>query len=119
MKKTIIIIAVVTLLASCKKEKHNPVITGVVQQQGGCLPNTWLVFIPGGDADKYSFLCKSSVSTSSFNCSNAVYIVNMPASLAQFGKRIKFSKWTDSGLPLCSSSTYAPHQLEVSDVSEE
>jgi hypothetical protein len=117
-KNAILIILLFVLFASCKKQNNYPVITGMVQQQGGCLPNTWLVFIPGGNTDKHPFLCASQVPTSSFNCSNSVYIVNMPASLSQLGTRVKFSRWKDNG-GSCSSSTFAPHHLEVSDLTAE
>ena len=117
MRKLILVIFCTILFASCKKES-DPIITGTVQQQGGCTSNTWLVHIPGGDIDKYSFLCKSEYPTSSFNCSNAIYILNMPASFQQLGKRIKFSKWKDLGA-LCLSSSFASHHLEVYDLSAE
>ena len=117
-KNAILVVLVFVLFASCKKQNSYPVITGMVQQPGGCLPDTWLVFIPGGDGDKHSFLCPSSTPTSSLNCSNSVYIVNMPASLAQFGTRVKFSRWRDMG-GACASSTFAPHHLEVSDLTAE
>ena len=116
-KNTILVISLFLLSASCEKRNSLPVITGMVQQQGGCPANSWLVFIPGGDADKYSFLCPSPTSTSSFNCSNSVYVVNMPAPLAQFGTRVKFSKWKD--VASCSSSTLTPRHIEVSDLRAE
>jgi len=118
MKKNIIILMLVAIFASCSKEKNHPVIRATVQQVGGCLPNTWLVLITSGDADKYSFLCQSSSPTSSLNCSNSVYILNMPASLSQLGKRIKFSRWKDDNI-LCLSSSFAPHHLRVSDLTAE
>jgi hypothetical protein len=116
MKKSIIIIIILTSFASCKKESVHPVITGTVQQEGGCSPGTWLVHITG--THKYAFLCESSSSFSSFNCTNSVYIINMPASFSQLGKRIKFSKWKDIG-GSCLSSSFAPHLIEVSDLSAE
>jgi hypothetical protein len=117
MKKNTLIIILLFAAAACNKEK-NPVVTGTVQQPGGCLANTWLVFIDNGNAAQYSFLCESPTSTSSFNCSNSVYILDMPASFRQLGKRVKFSRWKDNGLS-CLSSSFAPHHLEVSDLSAE
>jgi hypothetical protein len=67
------------------------------------------------------FLCPPDVSllsSSTTNCGNSVFILNMPASLAQAGKKVKFSKWEDRGL-FCFSSTLAPHHLEVTDLSEQ
>jgi hypothetical protein len=117
MKKYLLGFVIVLILASCKKEKR-PIITATVQQQGGCLPNTWMVLITSGGADKYPFLCASPSPTSSLNCSNAVFINNMPASLSQLGKRIKFSKWEDNGI-FCLSDSRGPHHLDVSDISAE
>jgi|GEM_PF-6450831 len=117
MRKSSIVLIILTLFASCKKEKTYPVIFGTVQQQGGCLPSTWLVHIPGDVADKYSFLCKLPSPTSSFNCSNSVYVLNMPASFAQLGKRIKFSRWNSHAS--CLSSSMAPQHIEVSDLRAE
>ena len=115
MKNIIIPIVVLASFAACSKEKDGEVITGTVQQAGGCFGNSWLVHIDNGNADQYSFLCKSPASTSGFNCSNSVYIINMPSALSQSGKRIKFSRWENRFS--CLSSSFAPNHLEVFNLS--
>lgn len=116
MKNKVVFAALLfATFVSCTKEQKYPEITGTVQQSGGCLPDTWLVYIDSGNADQYSFLCKSSTPTSGLNCSNSVYIVDMPSALQQLGRRIKFSRWKDND-GFCLSSSFAPHLLEVSDI---
>ena len=85
----------------------------------GCDPTAWVVILDQPDASKYRFLCPPYTgSESGYNCSNSVAILNMPASLAQPNKRIKFSKWEDKGL-LCLSSFYGTHHLASTDVQAE
>ena len=96
-------------------------IMGTVMEQQSCFPNSWLVRLDNPNPRFQPFLCGADVSilsSSTTNCGNSVFIINMPVSLAQAGKKIKFSKWEDKGL-LCFSSTLAPHHLEVTDLSEQ
>jgi len=105
-------------LFSCNKE-DDEWITATVVQDHGCFANSWLVRVDNPSHFKYSFLCDpSAVTMSSWtnNCDNAVFILDLPVHLRQPGTRIKFSKWEDRGL-LCFSSIFAPHHLEVRDVS--
>lgn len=116
MKKLVIAISLLGFF-SCKKE-NGVWITGTVMENHGCFPNAWVVRLDNPDYRKYSFLCDpSTASFSSWtnNCDNAVFIINLPVPLRQPGTQIKFSKWVDKGL-LCFSSIFAPHHLEVQDV---
>ena len=117
MKKLVVAFVFLSIL-SCNKE-DDQWITGTVVQDHGCFPNTWLVRLDNPNYLKYSFLCDpSAVTMSSWtnNCDNSVFILDLPLHLRQTGTRIKFSKWEDKGL-LCFSSIFAPHHLEVQDVS--
>jgi len=105
----------VILFASCKKDPTGFVL-GTVEQQGGCLQNSWVVSIENANSSTHSFICSSSGATGGYNCTNAIYITNLPSSLARQGKRIKFTQWEDNG-GFCSSSSYSPHHLKVFDVS--
>ena len=115
--KYISFILVSLLLISCKKDEEKINITGIVAQKAGCGQNTWLVVIENPDPDKHTFLCKNeSPPVSGYNCTNSVYIVNMPASLAIAGKKISFSRWNEL-LSCLSASAASPH-LEVFDMKE-
>jgi hypothetical protein len=114
--KSIAIVLIVLVFASCKKD-HEWITATVVGQS--CYPNAWMVQLDNPDRTKQSFLCEPTqamLSSSTANCGNTAVILNLPAALTYKGARIKFSKWEDKGL-LCFSSTLAPHHLEVSDLS--
>lgn len=120
MKKAVIVLSVLALLAGCSKSK-DAYITGTVVEQPSCMPNAWLVRLDNPDPKFQSFLCTPDVSvlsSATTHCGNSVFILNFPAAFSQAGKKIKFSKWEDKGL-LCFSSTLAPHHLEVADLSEQ
>jgi len=119
MKKIIVVLILASAFAGCSKDNESW-ITGTVMVQQSCTPNAWLVKIDNPNYHTHSFLCSeetSILSSSTFNCGNSVFILDMPQALAQDGKKVKFSKWEDKGL-LCFSSTLAPHHLQVADISE-
>ena len=102
-------------LFSCDKDDQEEAITGTVTAAGGCFPNSWIVLIDNAKPSDHPFICENgSLSSSMYNCGNSVYISDMPASLAQPGKRVTFTRW---GLKAsCFSATYAPSHLEVYDL---
>lgn len=118
--KAALVLLLVSFVAGCSKNK-NSFITGTVVAQQSCAPNAWLLRLDHPDPKSQRFLCGRDVSilsSATNNCGNSVFILNMPAALAQEGKKLKFSRWEDKGL-LCFSSNLAPHHLEVSDLSEQ
>ncbi|HJW17107.1 MAG TPA: hypothetical protein VJ499_08300 [Flavisolibacter sp.] len=120
MGKIIILLLFGFLFHGCTKENRK-LVRGTVVLQQGCAPGAYLVRLTDPDPKKCSFLCNketSIISSAIFHCGNAVYILSMPASLAQEGKKVKFSLWTDRG-SYCFSSNLAPHHLEVQDLTEE
>jgi hypothetical protein len=120
MGRIITVLLSAFLLQSCSKE-NNKLVRGTVILQEGCAPGAYLLKLTDPDAKKFSFLCNketSILSSAIYHCGNAVFILNMPASIAQEGKKVKFSLWIDNG-SYCFSSNLAPHHLEVQDLSEE
>jgi hypothetical protein len=110
-------VSLVLITNSCKKE-NRIVITGTVKIRSGCYTHSWLVAIDQPDSSGHSFICTRTPPVGTYyNCSNAVYITNMPQEFAAEGKRLKFSKWKDNGI-MCLSSSYAPHHLDVTDLSQ-
>ena len=106
------------ILFSCKKQQKI-IITGTVVSIGGCFqPNSWLVLIDSPDSKKQNFICNDNIQPTGYSCKNAAYIKNLPQQFATSGSKIKFSKWTYS-VSLCSSNSYSPRDLEVSDLSEQ
>ena len=94
-------------------------MTATVTQLQGCAPNSWIVKMDNPNPADHPFLCDPTVamlSSSTIHCGNSVVILNLPVDLTTPGTQIKFSQWEDKGL-LCFSSTLAPHNLEVTDVS--
>jgi len=115
--KCFLFILSLSLLISCKKDEGKNYVAGVIVQKGGCGINTWLVAIENPDPNRQSFLCKNEPSPPiGYNCTNSVYIVNLPASLAIAGKKIGFSRWNE--LASCLSASAAPPHLEVFDITE-
>jgi hypothetical protein len=120
MGKFILLLLITFLFQGCSKEKRK-LVRGTVIMQQGCAPGAWLIKLTDPDPKRFSFLCNkvtSIICWAIYHCGNAVYILSMPASMAQVGKKVKFSLWTDKG-PYCFSSNLAPHHLEVQDLSEE
>lgn len=114
-----LLITAILLICSCKKDELKQTVMATVQQKGGCFGNSWLVLIEDPDPDRYSFICKTSMppgSSSSFNCTNSIYIVNLPASMAKLGTRISFSGWKE--LASCLSSSFAATHVEAYNIKE-
>ena len=109
------IITLSIFLVACKKN-NDIIVTGTVISKGGCSPNGWLIEIDNPDPGKYNFLCpdKSQLPVS-YSCQNSVHIINMSQQSAIAGKKIKFSIWDRLGS--CQSSSYAPQEIQVFDLS--
>jgi hypothetical protein len=113
MKKTLMAFAVVLMMGCFKDPKEW--VTGTVVAGPSCGPGAMLVEIDRANSSVYPFLCPNDPAMS-YPCSNSVYIMNMPSSLSASGTKIRFHAWTDNGV-YCSSSSYSPHYLEVTELS--
>ncbi len=104
------------LFAACSKDNEK-LVTGRVDVQGGCLPDSWLVIIDNPNPEKHSFLCAADPTAATiYNCSNAVFI-RLPLSLATTGNKIKFS-YRDTE-PSCLSYSRAPNLITVKNLSRQ
>ena len=104
-------------MCSCKKENHRLFVATVLHEVG-CAHNSRLVMIENISFLKPSFLCDDQPQLSAWNCSNTVFIKNLPAPLSVAGKKIRFSRWKDYGLD-CASYSFAPHNIEVFNAEEQ
>lgn len=104
---------------SCQKTRYET-ITGTVIDKGGASASSWRVAIDNASSKRYSFLCHDQPGTTDpvYNCHNSIFIINLPASLQTAGLKIRFSRFTDKGVNAIWSSTFAPHDVEVSDASK-
>ena len=116
MEKALAYLALPLMLFGCFKERKQ-VVTGTVVDFKGCTANAWLVLIDNPNPQKHSFICKIETQAAQINCSNSVFVTNLPAVLGKPGNKISFSRFVDHNV-LCQSSLYAPHHLEVKDASE-
>src|SRR5215207_3185427 len=110
------ILMTVFLLFACKKDQTGSV-NGTVIQTGGCFPDTWLLWIENPPG--FPSICTDDPGAqlaTGYNCRNSVFL-RLPANLAQAGKKISFTGWNDHNFS-CLSSSYAPHHLEVTGLSE-
>jgi hypothetical protein len=106
------LLLLVVLISSCTKQ-GDYYVSGVVMDGQGCYPGSRLVWIDHPLPGPYDFLCKDAP-PSGMNCGDAVYIMNMPASLAVTGQKVRFKGWTQK--VSCFSSTTAPNHIEVEDI---
>ena len=104
------------VLTSCDKENSDRV-SGTVKAQSGCFQDSWLVAIDRPNSSDHPFICNETLAGAAYNCSNAVYITNLPERFAKQEKKIEFSVVTDQGIA-CLSYSFGPHHLEVKNVSE-
>ncbi len=101
------------LLFGCKKNLDGHDVRGTVIQKGGCFTNSWLVKI-NNTAAANDYLCEATLSSpGGYDCTNAVF-VELPASLAEAGKDIRFDI---TGTQLtCLSSSFAPMHATVKNL---
>lgn len=112
MKITALLL-LIFMMGSCNKKGEDYYVNGTVMDGQGCYPGSRLVWIDHPLPVAYDFLCKDAPA-SSMNCGNAVYITNIPATLAVTGQKVMFMGWTTK--VSCFSSTTAPNHIEVKDV---
>ncbi|MDF2193418.1 hypothetical protein [Paraflavitalea sp. CAU 1676] len=100
----------------CKKDKQPAAtVTIAVQSNFGLA-----ALVENPNPADHRFLCNlgSSDPKPIYNCTNAVYLKNLPQNLAVVGKKIRFTKFKDNGQPLLFSSINHAHELEVYDAVE-
>lgn len=104
---------------SCKKDSRPTVIVTIAEKSGFGV-NLYAAIVENPDPAVHNFLCTLGASDPKpiYNCTNAVYINNLPAALAVPGKKIKFSYYKDSGQPLLFSSINHAHELTVTNPTE-
>jgi len=111
--RKLVFILVFGILSSCKKE-NSRTFNATVLHEIGCAADSRLVMIENFSFRKPSFLCEDQPQLSAWNCSNTVFIKNLPAELSITGKKIQFARWKDFGLD-CASYSLAPRNIEVYD----
>ncbi|MGZ8523664.1 MAG: hypothetical protein ACXWV1_04505 [Chitinophagaceae bacterium] len=113
-KATLFTFVLLLTLISCKKDNDN-FTTGTVDIKAGCFTDSWLIAIDNPNPEKHSFLRNTAFPTATlYNCSNAVFI-NLPASLAVPGKKIRFI-YVDMQVS-CLSYSEAPNHITVKNLS--
>lgn len=122
MKYAFVLAAISLMAIQCKKDDgYTRQAVTVIIAEKSVHNNTTYAAIVETPAASYSFIC-SNVSDLGFlptySCKNAVYITNLPASLAVPGKKIRFSQWKDSGQPKLLSSINHAHELEIKGAQE-
>jgi hypothetical protein len=115
---TLLVFIVCGLLA-CKKDSKPAVVVTITEKTSFGV-NTYAAIVENPDPATHGFLCSLGASNfkPTYNCTNAVYITNLPSSLAVVGKRITFSSYKDNGQPLLFSSINHAHELEVNSPKE-
>ncbi len=98
---------------SCKKE-NSLLVSGIVVESKGCLPDSWLVAILDPDFSKHPFLHPTVLDCAAcYNCSNSVFISLNP-DLAVPGTKIRFEY--DRTEVSCLSSSEAPEHIRVKEI---
>ena len=98
---------------SCKKE-NSLLVSGIVVESKGCLPDSWLVAILDPDFSKHPFLHPTVLDCAAcYNCSNSVFISLNPE-LAVPGTKIRFEY--DQTEVSCLSSSEAPEHIRVKEI---
>jgi hypothetical protein len=110
MRYLILFLSFSLLLSGCSRDKDE-YITGVVIEQSGCLPDSYLIELPDEVGKKKPYLCETAVPLSTLrNCTNSVF-VRLPTMLAIPGKKIRFL-YVDTQ-PSCLSYSMAPQHINV------
>lgn len=100
----------------CSKDGR-PAVVVTVTEKSGFGTNIWAALVENPDPAKHKFLCTLGPNEPKpiYNCTNAVYLKDLPANLAVAGKRIEFYYYKDNGQPLLFSSINHGHELVVSN----
>jgi len=123
MKNSYLVLPLFLMVSfSCRKDKKGNTIHGIVKMKvevsTSTWSNSWVVEITNPEASKQGFLCdKMFGMASSFypNCSNAVFVVNLPAHLAKPNQKILFTDWKDISGARPAPEERIAHELEVYD----
>jgi len=105
---------------ACKKDAGPTVTVTVAEKVSWGLDSAYSAIVDNPDPATHTFLCTLGASEPKplYNCTNAVYIRNLPASLGVPGKRITFHKYIDDGQPTLYSSINHAHVLTVNNPQE-
>ena len=120
MKSVYILLSfIVCCSLGCKKDSK-PAVVVTITEKASFGANTYAAIVENPDPATHGFLCSLGASNfkPTYNCTNAVYITNLPSSLAVVGKKITFSSYQDNGQPLLFSSINHAHELEVKNPKE-
>jgi hypothetical protein len=114
MRFIAILAAAFLMTVSCTKESRGT-IHGTVINEGGM--GYYLIEIELPSANQ-SFICTEPFvpPAGAYNCTNAIYITNMPAAARTAGTKIAFSRYKDLGRNPIWSSTTVPNDVEVYDL---
>lgn len=119
--KYLYILLAVCLFSSmqCDKDGSQTVIV-TVAEKSGFGENTYACLVENPNPALHKFLCTLGASDPKpiYNCTNAVYIKNLPANLAVPGKRVIFYGYHDNGQPALFSSINHAHELSVNNPQE-
>ena len=105
---------------SCKKDSKAVTVIVTIAHKSAFGPNLYAAIVENPDPAIHKFLCTLGTGDPkpTYNCTNAVYVNNLPANLAVVGKRIAFTSYKDNGQPLLFSSINHAHELEVTRPTE-
>ncbi len=105
---------------ACKKDTGPTVIVTVKEKISWGIDSAYAAIVESPDPSNHTFLCTLGASEPKpfYNCTNAVYIRNLPASLAVAGMRVTFNKYQDSGQPILYSSINHAHVITVNNPQE-
>lgn len=103
-------------LAGCKKDNAPAAIVTITEKSSFGV----VALVENPNPTDHAFLCQPANPNSLpvYNCTNAVYLSNLPAALNVVGKKIRFTKFKDHGQPQLFSSVNNAHELEVYDAVE-
>jgi hypothetical protein len=119
--KYLYILLAVCLFSSMKCSKDGPKgVIVTVAEKATFDNNTYACMVENPDLSKHSFLCSldAGAPRPTYNCTNAIYIKNLPAGLAVPGKKIVFYGFSDAGQPGLFSSINHAHELTVNNPQE-
>lgn len=121
--KYLLAIAVLSFVSfSCKKDaKSEKVYTGTVVVISSPGSNYSVVELDNPDHKEQSFICNDGnplPPAGHFNCRNAIFVTNLAAAFNIAGTRISFRGYKDLGRNLLWSSTLAPNDVELYNVTK-
>lgn len=120
MKRLYILLAFSVCCSLACKKSSQPAVVVTITEKVSFGVNTYAAVVENPDPTIHGFLCTLGASNYKplYNCTNAVYITNLPSALAVAGKRVTFSSYKDNGQPALFSSINHAHELEVNSPKE-